>query len=109
MGCSHCNGGDIDNFHKARPMQPIVMSECCSCETQRGEDADQPHAPSVYFDNEQSQCLEGQTQVSDAVDFNVGTFIWSVVVDGTPAAGYKLLHLIEARQPCHFFVSAVRP
>jgi hypothetical protein len=77
MGCSHCNSGDIDSFHKSRPQQPIVMSECCSCETQRGEDADQPHNTStVYFNNEASQCLEGQTQVSDSVEYNVGTFIW---------------------------------
>jgi hypothetical protein len=66
MGFSHASEGTVASFHSAKPnqvcvldslhtlahahttqaptlavpMQPLVMSECCSCETQRGEDAD---------------------------------------------------------------------
>jgi len=55
------------------------MSECCSCETQRGEDADlQPEWPaSVYYSNENSGCVRGQTQASNGVAYNAGTFVWT--------------------------------
>ena len=60
-------------------LQPLVMSECCSCETQRGEDGDQPmNKSTVYFSDEASSCLSGETQRSNAVAFNSGTFIWTL-------------------------------
>ena len=42
MGFSHADAATVANFHKNDPTKPLVMSECCSCETQRGEDSDQP-------------------------------------------------------------------
>ena len=79
MGFSHAAASVVAAFHAADPTKPLVMSECCSCETQRGEDADQPlNATYVYFSNEQSGCLSGQTQASNAVSFNAGTFVWTL-------------------------------
>ena len=43
MGCSHCNSNDMETFHVKEPSKPLVMTECCSCESQRGEDGDLPH------------------------------------------------------------------
>ena len=60
------------------PEKPLAMTECCSCQNQRGEDADQPHNKSeVYYDSDVASCLEQQTSVSDAPEFVAGTFVWS--------------------------------
>lgn len=79
MGMSH-NGLDaFTKFHAAEPNKPLVATECCSCETQRGEDADLPHNTSyVYFSNENQQCLEDQTQVSNGQEYIAGTFVWTI-------------------------------
>ena len=56
-----------------------MSSECCSCETQRGEDADQPlNASTVFYSDETSGCLGGQTQWSNGVVFNAGSFVWTL-------------------------------
>jgi beta-galactosidase/beta-glucuronidase len=78
MGFSHASYESIANFHELEPMKPLVMSECCSCETQRGEDSDMPHNSSVYFDNENSGCVAQQTQTSNAVTWMSGTFVWTL-------------------------------
>jgi hypothetical protein len=107
MGMSHASAASMTSFHSARPKQPLVMSECafpspnvpscaphtarqptrphltphpqagCSCETQRGEDADLPKGATVYFSNENSACVAGETQRSDAVEYDAGTFVWT--------------------------------
>ena len=73
MGFSHANANDIAKFRASRPDQPVVSSECCSCETQRGEDGDLPHSSDVFFNNEQSGCMAEQSQVSNGVSYNAGT------------------------------------
>ena len=79
MGFSHASYNDVLTFHEAEPDKPLVMSECCSCETQRGEDADMPHNTSeVFYSNENSGCLAGQTQVSDGPEWMSGTFVWTM-------------------------------
>jgi hypothetical protein len=58
------------------PFAPLLP---CSCETQRGEDADLSHdASTVFFTDENSACLQGQTQVSNGVAFVAGTFVWTM-------------------------------
>jgi len=34
MGFSHAKSSAVASYHAAKPLQPLVMSECCSCETQ---------------------------------------------------------------------------
>eukprot|EP00937_MAST-01D_sp_MAST-1D-sp2_P002603 g2603.t1 len=95
QGMSHKHGDVMDRFHKNNPSKPIVSSECCSCLSQRGVDADyctQPkdggdkdcvdtvgHGGSdgVFYNNEIAQCTATQVADSDSRDFNVGTFVWS--------------------------------
>ena len=55
------------------------MQECCSCETQRGEDNDQPrNASTVYYSNLNGACLTGQVGVSDGPSWIAGTFVWTI-------------------------------
>ena len=35
QGMSHASNSSFINFHKGNPDMPLVLSECCSCETQR--------------------------------------------------------------------------
>ena len=62
MGMSHQTGAALETWHAAEPDKLVVMTECCSCETQRGEDADlmafraSTAAPFVYNSNENSAC-----------------------------------------------------
>ena len=54
------------------------MSECCSCETQRGEDDDIPYNKSlVYYSNFNAPCLAGQVSTSDAPEYMAGTYVWT--------------------------------
>jgi hypothetical protein len=39
QGFSHRPRETLDQCHEALPEKPIMMSECCSCNTMRGEDA----------------------------------------------------------------------
>jgi hypothetical protein len=76
MGMSHASSQKVHAFHQLEPDKPLAMTECCSCQNQRGEDADQPHnATTVHYTSEVSGCLAQQTQVSDAPEFVAGTFV----------------------------------
>lgn len=78
MGCSHCGTEDMLKFHEKEPSKPLVMTECCSCENQRGEDADQPHNSTlVHYNNEVAGCLADQVGVSDLTEYVAGTFVWT--------------------------------
>jgi hypothetical protein len=78
MGCSHCGNEDMLKFHEKEPSKPLVMTECCSCENQRGEDADQPHNSTlVHYNNEVAGCLADQVGVSDLTEYVAGTFVWT--------------------------------
>ncbi len=35
-----------------------------------------PHNSSVFYPNENSGCVSGQTQTSNAVPWMAGTFVW---------------------------------
>ena len=57
------------------------MTECCSCATQRGEDADLlpfANASSVYFGSENAACLKAQVSTSDDVRWVGGSFVWTL-------------------------------
>lgn len=85
MGCSHCNRDDMLKFHIKEPQKPLVMTECCSCENQRGEDADMPHNSTlVHYNDDVSDCLSGQVSTSDQAEWIAGTFVW-LVDHGQPA------------------------
>jgi hypothetical protein len=77
MGFSHVSSAVIAAFHDREPAKPLTMSECCSCEGQRGENDDQPHNASVYYSDHTAACLHAQVSVSDVPEFISGTFVWS--------------------------------
>lgn len=81
MGMSHQRSDKLTAWHAARPDKLVVMTECCSCETQRGEDADLlpfSNRSAVYFSNENAACVEEQTQTSNAIEWVGGTFVWTL-------------------------------
>ena len=82
MGMSHQTSAVLDRWHEEEPDKLVVMTECCSCETQRGEDADlmARAGPAVYNSNENSACLVGQdgVPVSNSVEWVGGTFVWTL-------------------------------
>ena len=80
MGFSHAGSKDVATYHELQPEKPLVMTECCSCETQRGEDADQRPAwsPGTFYGNENSECVAQQTQVSNGVPWMAGSFVWTL-------------------------------
>jgi hypothetical protein len=83
QGLSHKERDVYDNCHETMPAKPIMMSECCSCNTMRGEDIgcetsrDNPH----YNCNQEAfnaRCLERLVNASDGVEYSSGTFVWTL-------------------------------
>ena len=72
MGMSHVSSAAVEAWHQQEPGKALVMTECCSCETQRGEDPDLPKSPGAFFNNENSGCLKSETQTSNAPAYVAG-------------------------------------
>jgi hypothetical protein len=97
MGMSHQQSAKLDAWHAKRPDKLVVMTECCSCETQRGEDADllqYQNRSYIFNSNENSACVQSKTQISNAVDWVGGTFVWTLHdYYGEPAEDNKWPHI----------------
>ena len=82
MGMSHQQSDKLVDWHAAEPEKLVVMTECCSCPTQRGEDADlldsRPPELSVFESNEDAACMSSKTQISNAPEWVGGTFVWTL-------------------------------
>ncbi|KAL6074978.1 Glycosyl hydrolases family 2, sugar binding domain protein [Balamuthia mandrillaris] len=86
QGFSHNVGLVFDLFHKREPTKPTLATECCSCSSQRGEDADLTPAnipaanatrPGLFYNNLIQECMALQVLYSDSREFVSGTFVWS--------------------------------
>jgi Glycoside hydrolase family 2 C-terminal domain 5/Glycosyl hydrolases family 2, TIM barrel domain/Glycosyl hydrolases family 2, sugar binding domain/Domain of unknown function (DUF4982)/Glycosyl hydrolases family 2 len=78
QGFSHVDDSVFRSYHEKWPLKPLVASECCSCETQRGEDSDLPYnKTSVFYPNENSACVSQQTQWSNGLSYVAGSFVWT--------------------------------
>lgn len=78
QGFSHVDTSIFAGFHSIAPEKPIVATECCSCETMRGEDNDMPHNSSlVFYSNFNQPCLGQQTQWSNGLQYVGGSFVWT--------------------------------
>ena len=81
MGMSHQSPAVLQAYHAAAPFKAVVMSECCSCETQRGEDADlvpfRNASAAVTHSSTDEGCFERETQWSNT-PYCVGTMIWTL-------------------------------
>lgn len=84
QGFSHQHRNKLDECHAALPMKPILMSECCSCNSMRGEDEgcetqhDNPHTDcdQKAFN---ARCLEQLVNASDGVEYSAGTMVWTLL------------------------------
>eukprot|EP00045_Choanoeca_perplexa_P013797 m.157887 g.157887 ORF g.157887 m.157887 type:complete len:955 (-) comp16458_c0_seq1:38-2902(-) len=86
QGFSHKHGNDFDEFHQLYPHKPTMATECCSCFSQRGEDADLTPAdktaanasrPGLFYNNLIQECTASQVNTTDSRDYVSGTFVWS--------------------------------
>ena len=78
QGFSHVNTHTFSSYHAAWPLQPLAGTECCSCETQRGEDADLAHNSSeVFYPSFNADCVSEQTQWALALPYVAGSFVWT--------------------------------
>lgn len=76
QGFSHSQGGIFDQYHQQFPQQPLIGSECCSCNTQRGEDA--PDKSSLIYSNFNADCNKQQTEWQLNRGFVVGCMVWTL-------------------------------
>jgi hypothetical protein len=74
QGFSHRPRSQFDAAHAAMPTKPMFASECCSCNTMRGEDRRNGNTqPSFNGD-----CQQRQTNSSDGASYIVGTMVWTL-------------------------------
>ena len=98
QGFSHSGFGTIESFHKKYPTKPLFESECCSCNTQRGENVcrgvgcatsastqlslgagDHPQLDTDGVEASfNADCLAGQTNVSNGVPWMSGSMVWTL-------------------------------
>ena len=106
MGMSHQQTRALQIWHNSTPEKLVVMTECCSCETQRGEDADLPGirtnasavwvpgTSTVFSSNENAACLRQKVLISDQPEWVGGTFVWTLHdYLGEPAENNKWPHI----------------
>ena len=84
-GFSHSGRGGIDQFRARFPTKPLFESECCSCNTQRGENTcagagcdgstDRRAGVQSSFN---ANCLAEQTNASQGVPYVVGDMVWTL-------------------------------
>lgn len=98
QGFSHSGFGTIESFHKKFPEKPLFESECCSCNTQRGENVcrgvgcatsastqlslgagDHPQRDTDGVEASfNADCLAGQTNTSNGVPWMSGSMVWTL-------------------------------
>lgn len=113
QGFSHQLRDKLDDCHAALPNKPIFMSECCSCNSMRGEDEgceteyDNPHSAcdQKAFN---ARCLEKLVNVSDGVDYSAGTMVWTLFdyYGEPPSAGLHVSSTYGQYDLCGFPKSA---
>lgn len=80
QGFSHVSDTTFSQYHARWPGKPLVASECCSCETQRGEADDIAYNKSTVFYSEvNADCVAEQTQWALGLDFVAGSFVWTAL------------------------------
>jgi len=78
QGFSHVDTATFSAYHARWPGKPLVASECCSCETQRGEANDIAfNASLVYYSEFNADCVARETQWALGLDYVAGSFVWT--------------------------------
>ncbi len=75
QGFSHRPRSQFVAAHKAMPTKPLYASECCSCNTMRGEDMPSSAGLQQSFNGD---CQAGQTNATDGIDYAIGTMVWTL-------------------------------
>ena len=78
QGFSHQSDSAFLDFHIKYPEKPLVATECCSCESQRGEDADLPHGANATHTSWTQSCTASQSQTSNGKSWIAGTYTWTL-------------------------------
>lgn len=76
QGFSHVNSAIFEAYHARWPAKPLVGSECCSCETQRGESDDIAYnTTAVFYSEFNAPCQAEQTQWALGLPYVAGSFV----------------------------------
>ena len=98
QGFSHAGFGTLEHYHAMYPNKPMFESECCSCNTQRGENiaisasassassspphgalaAPKPFEPAGVQPSFNAPCLATQTNASLGVPWMAGSMVWTL-------------------------------
>ena len=77
--------GGLLNFRAKFPEKPLFESECCSCNTQRGENTCKGAGCFGSVDRDagvqqsfNADCLAAQTNASQGVPWVAGSMVWTV-------------------------------
>lgn len=72
QGFSHRGRDQFMHAHHDMPRKPLYASECCSCNTMRGEDTSTPNAAQASWNGD---CQAVQTNSTDGIDYAIGTMV----------------------------------
>lgn len=75
QGFSHKNRALFVAAHAAMPEKPLWASECCSCNTMRGEAGGAGSNTQSAFN---APCQQSQTNATDGVEWAIGTTVWTL-------------------------------
>eukprot|EP00937_MAST-01D_sp_MAST-1D-sp2_P002119 g2119.t1 len=86
QGISHPNMAEIDGIRSLKQQRPLIVSECCSCESERGEDQGTATsggypAGGLYgksYPGFNADCLQREVNMSDSLPYVAGTMIWTL-------------------------------
>ncbi len=78
QGFSHQSSAAFETFHARYPEKPIMATECCSCESQRGEDGDLPRTADAYWSSWTQSCTQDQVQTTNGLQWAAGTYVWTL-------------------------------
>ena len=74
QGGSHSNNQTFVKFHEKFPSQPLILSECCSCMSQR-----KPHNASEQPDRSLPTCIAQQNSPSYLPDIAGSLGVWTLM------------------------------
>jgi hypothetical protein len=86
QGISHPNRAEIDRIRALKPQRPLIVSECCSCQSERGEDqgtatsGGYPAGGLVdkNYPGFNGDCLQQVVNMSDSLPYVAGSMVWTL-------------------------------
>jgi len=86
QGISHPNAQWIASIRALKVQRPLIASECCSCQSQRGEDVGTvppngkppPNVTNTHFGAFNGDCLQANINLTDSLPYVAGSMIWTL-------------------------------